>query len=75
MASNARPWRERRTQYTSAMDATADSRHNQKVTDTRVVLSMPRSAVRLVPEPPPTAETLATESRNTSAITQVPMAK
>jgi len=25
---------------TSAMDATADSRHNQKVTDTRVVLSM-----------------------------------
>ena len=41
----------------------------------RVAFSMPRNAVKLVPDPPPTAETLATPSRNTSAMTQVPIAK
>jgi hypothetical protein len=40
-----------------------------------VAFSIPRKAVRLVPDPPPTAETLATPSRKTSAITHVPMAK
>ena len=49
--------------------------HSQKVTCTRVAFSIPRSAVRLVPEPPPTADQLAIESRTTSAITQVPIAK
>ena len=32
-------------------------------------------AGRLVPEPPPSADVCAASSRNTSAITQVPMAK
>jgi hypothetical protein len=45
------------------------------VVRSRVAFSMPRSAVSVVPEPPPTADTLAKLSRNTSAITQVPIAK
>jgi len=36
---------------------------------------MPRTAVRLVPEPPPNAEMLATSRRKISAIAQVPIAK
>ncbi len=43
--------------------------------DSRVAFSMPRSAIRLVPEPPPMAEMFATVRRSTSAITQVPIAK
>ena len=75
IASSARPWRERRNQYTNATDATAPARHSQKVSDWRVAFSIPRRAVRLVPEPPPTADQFAMESRNTSAMTHVPMAK
>ena len=57
------------------MAATTQASAIQYVTPSRVARSMPRSAVRLVPEPPPTAEMLAKLSRNTSAMTHVPIAK
>ena len=57
------------------MQATTLASAIQKVKRSRVARSMPRSAVKVVPEPPPTAGMLAMESRNTSEMTQVPMAK
>ena len=38
-------------------------------------IEMTSEAGRLVPEPPPSTDVCAASSRNTSAITQVPMAK
>ena len=59
----------------AATDATTQASAIQKVVLSRVALSMPRSAVRLVPEPPPTRLMLANDSLKTSEMTQVPMAK
>ena len=75
IASNASPCLLRRKRYTSTIDATTHASAIQNVTLSRVALSMPRSAVRLVPEPPPTMLAFANDKRNTSAITHVPIAK
>ena len=48
---------------------------SQSVSDSRSARGTSRSAVRLVPEPPPNTDTFATLRRNTSAITHVPIAK
>ena len=58
-----------------AIDPTATARASQKITASRVALSIWPALVILTPDPPPSQEVCVTSRRYTSAMTQVPTAK